>query len=275
MGKNKNKNKYVPKNSQPIKPVLPTKPALTEEQKLEIEVKNEELQTTEPVEQLSPESESKFKESDAKDDLLKYWNYVKEINKKLDSLLNSTKDEKEKATKLKDELDASKKDVERIKADLKKKLEDQNKKDKELTEREFTLDNGEYTAVIRRLLDSIKDTERSIFIDAENRLKELSEFHKKNLDDFSQHITLNLDFEKQQADLKREKKKFEVDKKIFDENMRDEYETKYSEQLSIKTAELERLQRKANNLEHENANLKQLFEDLQNAFESKIGRAHV
>lgn len=50
--------------------------------------------------------------------------------------------------------------------------------------------------------------------------------------------------------------------------MQDEFETKYSEQLTIKTAELERLQRKANTIEQENANLKQLFEDLQNAFES-------
>jgi len=270
MGKNKNRNKNIPQNNQPAKqnPTAPVKPMLTDEQKIEIELKQEELHSVEPVDQLTPESASKLKESETKDDLLKYWNFVKDINKRLESLLVSTKDEKERTSKLKEELESSKKEADGIKADLKKKLEDYNKKDKELTEREFALDNGEYTAVIRRLLDTIKDTEQKVFTDTENLLKELSAFHKKNIEDFSEHISLNADFEKQQAELKREKKKFEVEKQIFKDDLQDEFETKYSEQLTIKTAELERLQRKANTIEQENANLKQLFEDLQNAFES-------
>ena len=270
MGKNKNRNKNIPQNNQPAKqnPTAPVKPMLTDEQKIEIELKQEELHSVEPVDQLTPESESKLKESETKDDLLKYWNFVKDINKRLESLLVSTKDEKERTSKLKEELESSKKEADGIKADLKKKLEDYNKKDKELTEREFALDNGEYTAVIRRLLDTIKDTEQKVFTDTENLLKELSAFHKKNIEDFSEHISLNADFEKQQAELKREKKKFEVEKQIFKDDLQDEFETKYSEQLTIKTAELERLQRKANTIKQENANLKQLFEDLQNAFES-------
>lgn len=270
MGKNKNRNKNIPQNNQPAKqnPTAPVKPMLTDEQKIEIELKQEELHSVEPVDQLTPESESKLKESETKDDLLKYWNFVKDINKRLESLLVSTKDEKERTSKLKEELESSKKEADGIKADLKKKLEDYNKKDKELTEREFALDNGEYTAVIRRLLDTIKDTEQKVFTDTENLLKELSAFHKKNIEDFSEHISLNADFEKQQAELKREKKKFEVEKQIFKDDLQDEFETKYSEQLTIKTAELERLQRKANTIEQENANLKQLFEDLQNAFKS-------
>lgn len=271
MGKNnKNRNKHIPQNNQPPKqsPTSPIKPTLKDEQKIEIEIKHEELQSVEPLEQLTSESESKLKESETKDDLSKYWNFVKDINKRLESLLVSTKDEKEKTSKLKEELESSKKEADGIKADLKKKLEDYNKKDKDLTEREFALDNGEYTAVIRRLLDTIKDTEQKVFTDTENLLKELSTFHKKNIEDFSEHISLSAAFEKQQAELKREKKKFEIEKQIFKDDLQEEFETKYSEQLTIKTAELERLQRKANTIEQENANLKQLFEDLQNAFES-------
>lgn len=268
MSKNKNRNKNIPQNNQPQKPVAPAKPILTEEQKLEIEVKKEEIKSEKPVEQLSVESDSKLKEAESKDDLSKYWNYVKDINKRLESLLNSTKDEKEKTSKLKDELESSKKEAEGIKIDLKKKLEEHNKKDKEITEREFALDNGEYTAVIKRLLDTIKDTEQKVFTDTENLLKELSVFHKKNIEEFSEHISLNADFEKQQAELKREKKKFDVEKQIFKDDLQDDFETKYSEQLTVKTAELERLQRKASTIEQENANLKKLFEDLQNAFES-------
>jgi hypothetical protein len=261
------KNKHKPQQQQPRQIVQP-KPTITTEQKEEIERKHSELQSVDPFEQLSPESENKMKETEAKEDLSRYWNFVKEINKQLEALLNSTKDEKDNISKIKEELEASKKEAEGIKADLKKKLEEYNKKDKELTEREFNLDNGEYTTVIRRLLESIKVTEKKVFTDTENLLKELSEFHKKNLEDFSSHISQSADFEKQLAELKKEQKKFEVDKQIFKDDLQDEFETKYSEQLTLKTSELGRLQRKATSLEHENDKLKQLFEDLQNAFES-------
>ena len=65
MGKNKNRNKSIPQNNQPVKPTptAPVKPMLTNEQKIEIEFKQEELQSVDPVEQLTPESESKLKES--------------------------------------------------------------------------------------------------------------------------------------------------------------------------------------------------------------------
>ena len=265
MAKKKTNNRQQPQQQQP-KPVVT--PILSEEHKLEIEKKEEEFQMVELIAQLTPESENKLKEAEAKDDLLKYWLYVKNINKRLESLLDSTNTEKEKATKFKEELENSKKDVEVIKSDLQNRLEESNRKDKEITEREFAIDNGEYTGVIKRLLDTIKDTEKKVFTDTENLLKELSVFHKKNIEEFSEHINLNADFEKQQSDFRREKKKFEVEKQIFKEDVQEEFETKYSEELIIKTAELERLQRKAAKIEEENARLKQLFEDLQNTFES-------
>lgn len=268
MGKNKNKNRHnqvanpLTKNTQTAIPVV------TEEQKLEIELKKEETQHLEPIEKLSPESDTKQKEAEARDDLPKYWTYVKDINRKLENLLNKTEEEKERTAKLNDELALSKKDAESLKADLKKKLEDYNRKDKDLMEREFSLDNGEYTAVIRRLLDTLKDSEKKVFTDTENLLKELSEFHKNNLIEFSDSFKSNAEFEKQQADFKKQKKKFEIEQQIFQEDLRDEYESKYLEQLNLKTGELERLQRKADKLQEENAKLKQLFEDLQNTFES-------
>ena len=56
MGKNKNRNKNVPQNNQTAKTTLtpPVKPVLAEEQKIEIELKQEELKSIEPVEQLTP-----------------------------------------------------------------------------------------------------------------------------------------------------------------------------------------------------------------------------
>ncbi len=262
------KNRNNPK--QQVAKVVPTpKPSITVETKLEIETKKEELTEVEPVDQLSQEAENKLKESETKEDITRYWNYVKDINKKLETLINKTEDEKVKVGKLNENLELSKNEIDAQKGDLKKKLEEYNNKDKELTEREFSLDNGEFTGVVRRLLDTLKDTEKKIFTDTENLLKELSDFHKSNINEFSDYIKNNTEFEKKQSVLKREKIKFAVEKQMFEEDLREEYENKYTQELILKTEELERLQRKTNKLEEDNIQLKQLFEDLQNAFESK------
>lgn len=260
----KNKNRHQPHNQNKPTPVV--KSTLTDDQKLEIEVKKDELEknNVQPIEQLSTESETKLKETEANGDLVKYWNYVKDINRRLETLVNSAKEEKEKAVKLKDELETSKRETEAIKAELKKKLEEYNRKDKELTEREFALDNGEYTGVIRRLLDTIKETEKKVFTDTENLLKELSEFHKKHLEEFSKSLISHYELEKQMNEFKKEKKRFEIEKSDFEENLREEF----SNQLTEKTKELERLQRKFAAIEEENAKLKQTFEDLESAFDS-------
>jgi chromosome segregation ATPase len=258
------KNRQKQHNLNKFTPTV--KPTLTDDQKLEIEKKLDELErdNVEPVDQLSSESETKLKEAEAKDDLVKYWDYVKEINKRLESLVNTANSEKEKVAKLKDELETSKRETEAIKIDLKKKIEEYNRKDKEITEREFALDNGEYTGVIRRLLDTIKETEKKVFTDTENLLKELATFHKTNLEEFSKSLISNSELEKQINEFKKEKKRFEIEKADFENNLREEF----SNQLTEKTIELERLQRKFAAIEEENAKLKQIFEDLESAFDS-------
>ena len=120
----KNRNKTQAQKQNKPKSQSQVKPELTDDQKLEIEVKKDELEkdNVQPMEQLSSESEAKLKEAEAKDDLVKYWNYVKEINKRLESLVNSVNSEKEKAAKLKEEFETSKLETETIKTDLKKRL---------------------------------------------------------------------------------------------------------------------------------------------------------
>lgn len=260
----KNKNKH--KQPYQGKPIQTNKPTLTDEQKMEIEMKKDELEkdNVQPVEQLSSESEVKFKEAEEINDLVKYWNYVKEINKKYEALINSVSIEKEKATKLKEEYETSKREVEAIKIEYKKKLDEYNRKDKELTEREFALDNGEYTGVIRRLLDTIKETEKKVFIDTENQLKELSEFHKRNLEELSKSLVSNSELQKHINDFKKEKIRFEIEKVDFEENLREEFLI----QLTEKTKELEHLQRKLFAIQEENTKLKKTIENLQSAFNS-------
>jgi hypothetical protein len=100
MAKKQNKKQKQPKQQKQNVPTPSIKTSLTDDHKLEIEEKKDELEkdNVQPVEQLSSESETKLKEAEAKDDLVKYWNYVKDINKKLETLVNSAKEEKEKAS---------------------------------------------------------------------------------------------------------------------------------------------------------------------------------
>jgi hypothetical protein len=270
----KKRNKRTQRQPQPAKPKQPIKKTFSEDEKINIEIKNEETkkqldeQKQEPVVELTSESQNKLKEAEAKNDLSKYWEFVQDINKRLETLISKTVEEKAKTTELNQEIEASKKDLDANKSELKNKLDLYNKKDKELTEREFALDNGEFTNVIRRLLDTIKDTEKKVFTDTENLFKELADFHKNNLDEFSKTIKDSFEYETKLNEIKRERKKFEVEKQIFEEDIKEEYEDKYSKELKIKTNELDRLNRKLNRIESENKELKQLFDNLQSAFES-------
>lgn len=274
MGKNKNKNRFNQPAFQPVKNVQPRKEEVTTEDVLEIEAKYAETGQLIEAQQvllsdsLSTEAQARIKEAEAKDDLKKYWIFVKEVNRRLEALINKTEEEKNKTNQIKEELEGAKKEVDLLKADFKKKLEEYNRKDKDLTEREFALDNGEYSGVISRLLNTLKDTERKIFVDTELLIKDLADFHQKNLEELAGHQKDSISLEKQAIELKRERKKFEIEKKIFEEDFKADIEFKYSEDIRVKGLELQRLQRRAENLDVENKKLKQLFEDLQNAFDS-------
>lgn len=243
-------------------------PILTEELKSEIDNSAKEVASIEPIETLSTESENKQKECEEKNDLIKYWEFVKGIHKRYEYLLKVTDEEKEKTTQINQELEDLKKDFQDKQKELKQKTDECNKKDKEITEREFALDNGEYTGVIKRLLDTIKDTEKKVFTDTENLLKELFEFHKKNLANFSEQIEEKSETEKQLAKLKKEKKKFEVEKQFYEEEIEERYKEQYADSLKEKEASLDRLQHKVEKLENDNAKFKELYENLQSAFGS-------
>jgi hypothetical protein len=272
--KNKNRGKNIPQRQSKatVQNVTQKVPDLSDEQKLEIETLDDE--TSKKVSkqgltantELSGEASTKLNETEAKNDLSKYWNFVKEVNKKLETLISKTEEEKGKTEKINSDLRISIDENNTVKANYTKKLEECNKKDKELTEREFALDNGEYTSIIKRLLDSIKETEKTVFIDTENLLKDLQKFHKANIEEFSTHLRENKDFEIEKSKLKREQKKFEIDKEIFEEGVREEYATKYLEELTSKTTELERLNRQFERLKIENEKLNQLTTDIKGVF---------
>jgi hypothetical protein len=247
-------------------------PELSDEQKLEIEALDDE--TSKKVSEqgltvnteLSGEASTKLNETEAKDDLPKYWSFVKEVNKKLETLISKTEEEKGKTEKLNLDLRTSIAENNTLKANQTKKIEEYNEKDKELTEREFALDNGEYTGVIKRLLESIKETEKTVFTDTENLLKDLENFHKKNMEEFSTHLLENKDCETKERNLERERKKFEIEKKIFEETVRTDCENEYSETLISTTAELEKLKHQLEKIKAENKTLNKLSADIKGAF---------
>lgn len=270
--KNKKKQQQLKQQQSNL---VQSKPSLNSSQKNEIEKTYDELQSFQPVNQLSEESVKILEKAEKEDNILIYWNYLKDINKRLEGKnnwvnekSNKLNEEENRINILKKEIEDEKRAIESLKTELKKKIEEYNKKDKELTEREFAIDSGEYTTVIRRLLDTIKDTEKKVFTDTENLLKEINEVHSKNLREFINYYSEITELKKQWSELQKEKKKFEIEKQILVEELKEEYEEKYAKQLNIEIQTVKRLELKLKQCEHENAYLRQLYENMQNVFGS-------
>lgn len=264
--KSKNKNRNYQPNPQPVNNTSNTPVSVTDNTKLEIEIKSEEMAGIEAPDEVSKELAEKMTEAEKRDDLTKYWNMVRELHKKYDYLLTKTEEERSKILAIREDLDANKANYEKVRSEFDNKVHSFSKREQELTEREFAIANNEYTGILKSLIDSLKANQVKIFTDTENMLVELTEFHKKNLTEFSDYYEKNAELEKQRLELKRDRKIVEIDKKIFEENIREEYDSKYSGELILQKSEFELIQRKIWKIEEENAGLKQLRDDLLNAF---------
>ena len=289
MAKKKSKKKSPAKHTQ-AKPAAPQ--PLTNKDKTDIEVKKNELASSKvkPIQKLSLESEKTLAETEKKEDIKTYWNYLKDINKRLETLeeeakifIAKTKKDNQSVEDEKKVIAANKEEVKAEQVELKERNEKCNERDRDITERESKLNLGDYTDVIKKLLDRIKETEKEVFMATENQLKELSEFHQKNLDEFSKHLIDNAEFQKNQkefekkeiklkADLdvfKREKIAFKEEKEIIKEDIEAEFETKFSEKIENQKRRISRLQDKQSSLQEKKQKQEELLEKYQSAFESE------
>ena len=98
---------------------------------------------------------------------------------------------KEKIDSAKQKVEEEKKKIDEDRKAYQEKLEAVNKKDKDLTEQQMALENGEYSSIVRALLDKMKETEHSIFEDTGNRIEELKAMHTAALSQIAEGQNLS------------------------------------------------------------------------------------
>ncbi|MDR0535350.1 MAG: hypothetical protein LBG65_03210 [Puniceicoccales bacterium] len=222
------------------------------------------------------------------------WEKVEELRISLEGLLASERELRTKNETItkelqekRDRLEIEKKEVEKERGVLQSKIKDADARHKEFMEKAFRLDAGEYTGVVRKLFDTISETERGITENTEKLLKdvgkihrenmgELSEIHQKNMGEFAKILQENMgelagqlkDF----SGLRREQRKLEADRTIFQEEL-GEFEKEKAEfggdwrtRLQSTTSELERWMERHERLKAENEKVMALLARLKAAF---------
>ena len=287
MAKNKSKNKN--KNSNQGNKNVESRPKvvtdLTQEQVDKIDKFLEEEMPTEAIE-LSDEELVETKEDAQRiEDIKKTGNVDGYINKLHDMLVRIKAIEKKadeiKEQHLKDQatLASDKKTFEDYKKEEEKKIDSERKKNnerqKKLDEEKMAIDNGEYTTVIKSLLDSMRTTEEEITNSTKLLVEDMGKKHESYIHSL---VELNqkkeeldnqiLQLESDKAELERKRKLFESSKKSAEKRIRQEFEDEFDEQINNLEDENASLKSKNSKLEREIKSLSDFKRELISSFES-------
>lgn len=287
MAKNKNKNKN--KNNNQGNKNVDTRPKvvsdLSQEQVVKIVKFSEEEMPAEAVELSSEELVETKEDAQKIEDIKKTGNVDGYIGKLHDMLVRIKAIEK-KAEDIKDQhikeqnrLAKDKKDFEDYKKEEEKKLESERKQNndrqKKLDEEKMAIDNGEYTTVIKSLLDSMRSTEEDIANSTKTLVEEMGKKHESYISSLSELNEKREELEEQniqlksdKAELERKRKLFESSKKSSEKRIRQEIEDEFVEQINSLEDENESLKNKNTKLEREIKSLSDFKRELMSSFES-------
>ena len=287
MAKNKNKNKNK-NNNQGNKNIdsLPNLVSdLTQEQVDKIVKFSEEEMPAEAAELSSDDLVETKEDAQKIEDIKKTGNVDGYIGKLHDMLVRikaiEKKAEEIKVQHLQDQatLAKDKKTFEDYKKEEEKKLESERKQNndrqKKLDEEKMAIDNGEYTTVIKSLLDTMRSTEEEITNSTKTLVEEMGKKHEsyiKSLSELNQRKEeldeQNLQLESDKAELERKRKLFESSKKSSEKRIRQEIEDEFDEQINSLEDENASLKSKNTKLEREIKSLSEFKRELMSSFES-------
>lgn len=287
MAKNKSKNKN--KNSNQGNKNVESRPKvvtdLTQEQVDKINKFLEEEMPTEAIELTDEELVETKEDAQRIEDIKKTGNVDGYINKLHDMLVRIKAIEKKadeiKEQHLKDQatLASDKKTFEDYKKEEEKKIDSERKKNnerqKKLDEEKMAIDNGEYTTVIKSLLDSMRTTEEEITNSTKLLVEDMGKKHESYIHSL---VELNqkkeeldnqiLQLESDKAELERKRKLFESSKKSAEKRIRQEFEDEFDEQINNLEDENASLKSKNSKLEREIKSLSDFKRELMSSFES-------
>lgn len=268
MGSNKKKNKGGNNFVQPT--TKSTVVTFTDEHKLEAEALNDEvlsqIDDKSELSELSGRDKEEADKAERKEDLVSYLQYLKELNQRLAKLREQQEAADSKLKKLQDEAER-----ERI------KYESENKKlverDKELTQRALDIDNGDFSAVMTTLLNSLKASEEKIFKSTEDVINELTSklvmYQKEAIDITVQREELLIkqsELEKQEKILKRKERNLEEDKKAIRLDIEEEFEDNHAYELRSLRNSKEGLERELEKLKTTESELSAKLTEIYSTF---------
>ena len=198
---------------------------------------------------------------------------------KINAIEKRAEDIKEKNLKEQESLANDRKDFEATKKEAEKEIESERKKNnerqKKLDEEKMAIDNGEYSTVIKSLLDSMRSTEEEITNSTKSLVEDMGKKHESYINSLSELNKKkeeldeqNLQLESEKAELERKRKLFESSKKSAEKRIRQEIEDEFYEQINSLEDEKSSLESKNMKLERENKSLSDFKRELMSAFES-------
>ena len=281
--KKKNKNNNRGNNVQNTRPVVVTD--LTQEQVDKIERFSKEEMPIDaekiPAEELVDTNE----DSQKIDEIKKTGNidgYIDMLHSKLvriKAIEKKAEDIKDKYLEDQKALADDRKAFEDNKKAAEKEIDSERKKNnerqKKLDEEKMAIDNGEYSTVIKSLLDSMRSTEEEITQSTKSLVEEMGKKHESYINALAELNRKKEELEAQdlqlksdQAELERKRKLFESSKKSIEKRIREEVEDEKDEEINRLEDEKSSLKTKNAKLERDNKSLSDFKRQLMSSFES-------
>ncbi len=281
--KNKKKNNNRGNDNSNSRPKVVTD--LTQEQVDKIEKFSVEEMPAEAEEILAEELVDTKEDDQRIDEIKRTGNvdgYITMLHSKLvkiNAIEKKAEDIKEKNLKEQEALAADRKNFEATKKEAEQEIESERKKNnerqKKLDEEKMAIDNGEYSTVIKSLLDSMRSTEEEITNSTKTLVEDMGKKHESYINSLAELNKKkeeldeqNLQLEADKAELERKRKLFESSKKSAEKRIRQEIEDEYDDKINDLEDEKFSLKSKNVKLERENKSLSDFKRELMSAFES-------
>ncbi len=283
MAKNKNKGKQKSSSQNSSASVAITDFSKEQIQKMEqfddeeMPAEAKELASEDLVE--TNEDDSKVADLKKTGNVDKYIDFLRDKLKRIRAIESKADEIKNKCLKEQSELSDKKKEFEDKCKEEESKLsqlrKDLNNKEKNLTEAQLAIDNGEYTSIIQQLLDSLRKTEEDITGSTRQLVERMGEKHSayisalSDLNSKQEEIQSQLlEVETAKSELAREQKKVLLAKASYERKLRQEFEDEYEDKLQELEDKNSELLRKNTRLDKEVKDFAEFKRQIENSFES-------
>jgi len=198
---------------------------------------------------------------------------IKGLESKAQDLKDRYESDLTKLSSEKSDFEKKKKESEERLRNYEKELND---RDKKIQIQQDAIDKGEYSAVIKDILESLRKTEVEITDSTKKLVEEMGEKHQLYVNALSEIRHKEdeiqeklLEIENAKAELARERKRIEMSKASYEKRVKQDVEDEYFDRIQDLEDENSSLKRKNALLDKEVKNMSDFKRELMSSFESK------